>query len=297
MLPIDYLFEQLVIGISTGAIYAIVAIGYNLVFGVMNVLNLSHGAIMMVGSFGVLLLFYVGIENFWPAAVFGVALALLTGLLVERIAVRPLQGNWWNTKVATLGCAMFLENFVTRLTDGRPEPFPQPFRPVYYTLVGNFQISNLQIFLVLVSLGLMAGMVWFLRRTGPGKAIRVVAQSPDLAGCIGINVARVMTLGFAISAILGGIGGVLNAVTFGSTYPFVGQYLGLKGLVILIVAGIGNVCGCVVVALAIGVLESFAVVTGGSEFRDFIAYAGMVLILLFRPHGLFGEEGRVAVEI
>jgi branched-chain amino acid transport system permease protein len=125
----------------------------------------------------------------------------------------------------------------------------------------------------------------------------VVAQSPDLAGCIGINVARVMTLGFAISAILGGIGGVLNAVTFGSTYPFVGQYLGLKGLVILIVAGIGNVCGCVVVALAIGVLESFAVVTGGSEFRDFIAYAGMVLILLFRPHGLFGEEGRVAVEI
>jgi branched-chain amino acid transport system permease protein len=144
MLPIDYLFEQLVIGISTGAIYAIVAIGYNLVFGVMNVLNLSHGAIMMVGSFGVLLLFYVGIENFWLAAVFGVALALLTGLLVERIAVRPLQGNWWNTKVATLGCAMFLENFVTRLTDGRPEPFPQPFRPVYYTLVGNFQISNLQ---------------------------------------------------------------------------------------------------------------------------------------------------------
>src|SRR5580700_335777 len=127
MLPIDYLFEQLVIGISTGAIYAIVAIGYNLVFGVMNVLNLSHGAIMMVGSFGVLLLFYVGIENFWLAAVFGVALALLTGLLVERIAVRPLQGNWWNTKVATLGCAMFLENFVTRLTDGRPEPFPQPF--------------------------------------------------------------------------------------------------------------------------------------------------------------------------
>jgi branched-chain amino acid transport system permease protein len=293
----DYIFEQLMIGISTGAIYAIVAIGYNLVFGVMNVLNLSHGAIMMVGTFGVLLLFSLGIESFWLSAVAGVLLALLTGLVVERVAIRPLRGNWWNTKVATLGCAMFLENFVTRLTDGRPEPFPRPFKPVYYQIAGTLEISNVQIFLILVSLGIMLGMVWFLRRTGPGKAIRVVAQNPDLAGCIGINVTQVMTLGFAISALLGGLGGILNAETFGSTYPFIGQYLGLKGLVILIVAGIGNVRGCVAVALVVGVLESFAVVAGGSEFRDFIAYAGMVLILLFRPHGLFGEEGRATVEI
>ncbi|MBM3571556.1 MAG: branched-chain amino acid ABC transporter permease, partial [Alphaproteobacteria bacterium] len=124
MPPIDYIFEQFLIGVSTGAIYAIVAIGYNLVFGVMNVLNLTHGAIMMVGSFGVLLLYYLGIRDFWLASAFGVLLALIAGLLVERIAVRPLRGNWWNTKVATLGCAMFLENFVTRLTEGRPMPFP-----------------------------------------------------------------------------------------------------------------------------------------------------------------------------
>lgn len=293
----DYLFEQLVIGISTGAIYAIVAIGYNLVFGVMNVLNLAHGAIMMVGSFGVLLLFHFGIENFWLGAAVAILLALATGMVVERVAVRPLRGNWWNTKVATLGCAMFLENLVTRLTDGRPQPFPRPFRTVYYDVIGTLQISNVQMFLVVASLALTLAMVWFLRRTGLGKAIRVVAQNPEIAGCVGINVAGVMTLGFAISAVLAGIGGVLNAVTFGSTYPFVGQYLGLKGLVILIVAGIGNVRGCVVVSLVIGVLEAFAVVAGGSELRDFIAYAGMVLILLVRPRGLFGEEGRAAVEI
>lgn len=297
MPPLDYFFEQILIGISTGAIYAIVAIGYNLVFGVMNVLNLTHGAIMMVGSFGVLLLYYLGLSDFWLASAFGVMLALLTGLLVERVAVRPLKGNWWNTKVATLGCAMFLENFVTRLTEGRPMPFPRPFKAVYYSIAGDLEISNVQIFLIVCSLGVMLGMMWFLRRTSPGKAIRVVAQSPDLAQCVGINVQQIMVLGFAVSALLAGMAGILNAVTFGSTYPFVGQLLGLKGLVILIVAGIGNVRGCLVVALVLGVLESFAVVIGGSAVRDLVAYTGMVLILLVRPLGLFGEEGRTGKEI
>ncbi len=297
MPPLDYVVEQVLIGISTGAIYAIIAIGYNLVFGVMNVLNLAHGAIMMVGSFGVLLLFYLGVQDFWLASAFGVALALLTGLLVERIAVRPLKGQWWNTKVATLGCAMFLENFVTRLTEGRPMPFPRPFKAIYYRVAGTLEISNIQIFLILCSLSLMAGMVWFLRRTSPGKAIRVVAQSPDLAQCVGINVQQVMVLGFGVSALLAGTAGILNAVTFGSTYPFVGQLLGLKGLVILIVAGIGNMRGCLVVALALGVLESLAVVAGGSAVRDLVAYSGMVVILLVRPLGLFGEEGRTGKEI
>jgi branched-chain amino acid transport system permease protein len=295
--PLDYVVEQILIGISTGAIYAIIAIGYNLVFGVMNVLNLTHGAIMMVGSFGVLLLYYLGLRDFWLASAFGVALAVLTGLLVERIAVRPLKGNWWNTKVATLGCAIFLENFVTRLTEGRPMPFPRPFEPSYYRIAGTLEISNVQIFLILCSLGIMAGMVWFLRGTSPGKAIRVVAQSPDLAQGLGINVQRVMVLGFAVSALLAGVAGILNAVTFGSTYTFIGQLLGLKGLVILIVAGIGNMRGCLVVALVLGVLESFAVVAGGSAVRDLVAYTGMVLILLVRPLGLFGEEGRTGKEI
>jgi len=293
----EYLFEQFLIGISTGAIYAIVAIGYNLVFGVMNVLNLSHGAVMMVGSFGVLLLFYLGIDNFWLAVAFGIALALMTGLAVERIAVRPLKGNWWNIKVATLGAAMFLENFVTRLTDGRPQPYPRPFKPVYYTIAGDFDISNVQIFLIACSLGLMVAMMLFLRHTTPGKAIRVVAQNPDLAQCVGVNVQRTMVLGFALSAALAGCAGILNAVTFGSTYPFVGQFLGLKGLVILIVAGIGNVRGCLIVALVLGVLESFSVVAGGSQYRDLVAYSALVLTLLVRPHGLFGEEGRTGREI
>jgi branched-chain amino acid transport system permease protein len=287
--------ENIAIGIATGAIYAIVAVGYNLVFGVMNVLNLAHGAVMMVGSFGVLLLFYLGVQEFWLASLFGVLLALATGLIIERVAVRPLKGNWWNVKVATLGFAMFLENLVTRITEGRPEPFPRPFKPVYYPVFSNFEISNIELFLIAASTGLTIAMMFFLRRTGPGKAIRVVAQSPELAQCVGINVQQVMVLGFAVSAALAGMAGILNAVTFGSTYPYVGQLLGLKGLVILIVAGIGNMRGCVVVGLVLGIIESLVVGLGASAMRDLVAYAGMVAILLVRPYGLFGEEGRTGV--
>jgi branched-chain amino acid transport system permease protein len=294
---LGYYVEQLVIGFATGAIYAIAAIGFNLIFGVMNILNMAHGATMMIGSFGLLLLFYLGIENFWLGAALGLALALVTGLLVERVAVRPLKGNWWNTKVATIGVAFFLENLVTRLTEGRPQPYPRPFEIRYYAIVGDIEISNIQIFLALFSCGLMLAMVYFLRQTTPGKAIRVVAQSPDIAQCVGIDVRRVTVTAFAVSAILAGFAGILNAVTFGSTYPFIGQFLGLKGIVVLIVAGIGNMRGCLIVGLALGILESLAVGMGGSTYRDFVAYGGMVLILLFMPFGLFGEEGRVGKEI
>ena len=292
-----YYAEILAIGIATGAIYAIVSVGFNLIFGVLNVLNMAYGATTMVGAFGLLLLFYLGVENFWLALVVGVLVALVTGLVVERVAVRPLQGNWWNTKVATLGVAFFLEHLVTRLTEGRPQPFPRPVEPAYYRLVGDVEISNVQLFLIVFSLGVMLMLVFFLRSTRAGKAVRVVAQSPDIARCVGIDVQRVTVLAFAISSAIGGVAGILNAVTFGSVYPFVGQFLGLKGIVVLIVAGIGNMRGCFIVGLVLGVLESLAVGLGGSTYRDFVAYAGMVTILLVRPLGLFGEEGRTGKEI
>ncbi len=296
-MQVGYLAEQIFIGISTGAIYAIVAIGFNLVFGTMNVLNLAHGATMMVGSYGLLLAYYFGLENFWLAAVVGIALAMVTGLLVERLAVRPLRGNWWNTKVATLGAALFLENLVTVITDGDPKIVPRPFEPTYYALIGQLEVSDTQVVLILLSVSVMVGMVLFLRGTGPGKAIRVLAQSPDIAKCVGINTDRVIVLGFAVSATLAGVAGILNAMTFGSTYPFVGLVLGLKGIVVLIVAGIGNMRGCLYVGVILGVMETLAVGLGGSTYRDLVAYAGMVAILLLRPHGLFGEEGRVAREV
>jgi len=292
-LPLPYILEQLAIGISTGALYAVVALGFNLIFGILNVLNLAYGATMMVGAYGLLLAFYIGIGDFWLAAALGVLFAVLTGLLVERVAVRPLRGNWWNIKVATIGFAMFLENFVTRLTDGRQQAFPRPFEIKYYSIMGLFEIANIQVLLLLFALGLMVSMLLFLRYTKLGNAIRVTAQSPEIAQCLGIDVKRVTIATFAVSGILAGFGGILNAATFSSVYPFVGQALGLKAIVILIVAGLGNTRGCLVVGVILGILESLAVGMGGSTYRDLVAYGGMVAILILKPHGLFGEVGRI----
>ncbi len=224
-----YLAELVFIGIATGALYAIVAIGFNLVFGTMNVLNLAHGATLMVGSYGLLLVYYMGIDNFWLAAGTGIFVAMVTGLAIERAAVRPLRGHWWNTKVATLGAAVFLENLVHVLTNGHAQNVPRPFDPTYYRVAWTIEISDFQVFLIALSVGVMLGMVWFLTRTRWGRAIRVLAQSPDIAKCVGINIDRVTVLGFAVSGALAGLAGILNAATFGSTYPFVGTLLGLKG--------------------------------------------------------------------
>ena len=292
-----YLAELVLIGISTGALYAIVAIGFNLVFGAMNVLNLAHGAVMMVGSYGLLLVYYLGFDNFWLAAILGIVIAVATGLLIERLAVRPLRGHWWNTKVATLGAAVFLENLVQVLTNGHPQNVPRPFDPTYYRIVGNLEVSDFQILLIVLSVGVMLGMAGFLGRTRWGRAIRVLAQSPDIAKSVGINIDRVIVLGFAVSATLAGLAGILNAATFGSTYPFVGTMLGLKGIVILIVAGIGNMRGALFVGLILGIAETMAVGMGSASYLDAVAYGAMVAILLLRPHGLFGEQGRIVRDV
>ena len=292
-----YITELVLIGISTGALYAVVAIGFNLVFGTMNILNLAHGAVLMIGTYGLLLVYYLGLDNFWLAAVAGILIAVATGLLIERLAVRPLRGHWWNTKVATLGAAVFLENLVQVLTNGHAQNVPRPFEPTYFPVFADIEISDFQILLIVLSVGVMSGTAYFLTETRWGRAIRVLAQSPDIAKCVGIDTDRIAVLGFAVSGGLAGLAGILNAATYGSTYPFVGTLLGLKGIVVLIVAGIGNMRGALFVGLMLGIVETLAVGLGGSTYRDAVAYFAMVAALLARPHGLFGEQGRVVREV
>ena len=287
------LVEQLINGLAAGANYAIIAIAYNLVFGVLNVFNFAHGATMMIGTYGVLLVVQGMGGGFTLAVVVGLLIAGTTGFLIERLVVRPVGGNQWAVAVSTIGAAIFIENLVRRLTHARPEVFPRPFELHYLSLPGGADVSTLQIALVVVSVGLMLGMVALLQRTRLGKAIRVIAQSPELGRCLGIDVARVVTLTFVVASLLGGAAGILNGLAYGSTYPYIGSYLGLKGFVVLIVAGVGNMRGALVIGLALGIAESLAVGFVGSTYRDFVAYGGLVLVLLFRPSGLFGEEVRV----
>ena len=290
------LIEQIATGISTGAVYAILALGYNLIFGVLNIFTFAHGSVAMIASYGALLLLARWTGSFWLACFFGIACSALIGLVVERVAVRPMKGNPWTIAVATFGAALFLDNFVANLAYPTARLFPRPFDVSFFPLIGTAEVSNLQVFLLFISLGVVAAMAYFVRYTKMGKAIRVVAQSPSLAKCVGIDVARVTVLTFMFASALGGFAGLVDATTYGSTWPFIGNQLGLKAIVVLIVAGLGNMMGCLVVGIVLGVLEALAVGFGQSSYRDFVAYGGLTLILLVRPSGLFGEQGRVREE-
>ena len=213
-------FEAFVIGVATGAVYAIVAIGFNLVFGVLNIFNFAFGAIMMMATYGALLVFRFVTDSFWLSSLFGLVVATVVGLIIERVAVRPLKGNQWTTAVATVGAAFFFENIIAFITRPTPQDFPRPIESVtFYEIAARIEISNLQIVLVLISVGLMMVVVGFLRFTSLGISIRVVGQSPEIAKSVGIDMQRVVMWTFAISSAIGGAAGIINSVAYSSTYP------------------------------------------------------------------------------
>ena len=292
--------QQLVNGLSLGAIYALIALGYNLIFGVMNVLTFAHGTVVMIGAYTVLIAHdKMGID-FTVAVGIGLVVATLTGLLVERIAIRPIRDNPWAVIIATFGAAIVIEHAMRQYKDipARPMPFPTPFEHSYIYLFEGARVSLLQLGIFAIGLTLMVALMVFIYRTKMGMAIRAVAQSPHIAETMGIDLRKIAVVSFAIASSVGGAVGILYAIYYQSIYIHVGsQFLGLKGLVIVIVAGAGNIPGSLVTGLLLGVLEALTIGYIGSEVRDLVGYSTLFLVLIFRPSGLFGEQARVEFKV
>ncbi len=292
--------QQLVNGLSLGAIYALIALGYNLIFGVMNILTFAHGTVVMIGAYTVLIAHQkVGI-NYTVAIALGVVMATLTGLLVERTTVRPIRDNPWAVIIATFGAAIVIEHAMRQYKGipARPVPFPSPIEQKYYYLFEGARVSELQLVILTTGLVLMVALIAFIYRTKLGMAVRAVAQSPHIAETMGINLRKIAVVSFAIASSVGGVVGILYAIYYQSIYIHVGsQFLGLKGLVIVIVAGAGNIPGSLVTGLLLGTLEALTIGYIGSEVRDLVAYSALLLVLIFRPSGLFGEQARVEFKV
>ncbi len=292
--------QQLVNGLSLGAIYALIALGYNLIFGVMNILTFAHGTVVMIGAYTVLIAHQkVGI-NYTVAIALGVVMATLTGLLVERTTVRPIRDNPWAVIIATFGAAIVIEHAMRQYKGipARPVPFPSPIEQKYYYLFEGARVSELQLVILSTGLVLMVALLAFIYRTKLGMAVRAVAQSPHIAETMGINLRKIAVVSFAIASSVGGVVGILYAIYYQSIYIHVGsQFLGLKGLVIVIVAGAGNIPGSLVTGLLLGTLEALTIGYIGSEVRDLVAYSALLLVLIFRPSGLFGEQARVEFKV
>jgi branched-chain amino acid transport system permease protein len=291
--------QQLVNGISLGSVYALFALGFTLVFGVLEIINLAHPAVLAVGA----LIAYTLLEG----AHTGLAVALagacvgggLLGVVIDRVAFRPLRlrgASRLSSLITSIGVALILVNLAQIVWGTEPLSYPPGTVPLRFFTAGPVTVSLLQVLVLATVVALMISLRALLFRTRLGLAIRAVAENPQTAGLLGMPFDRVVAFTFFLSSGLGGVAGVLVGMLFqGSVSPFMGGTYGLKGLAAIILGGMGDITGAVLGGLAMGVGEVMIVQYFNSSYRDAVAFGLVFLVLVLRPTGLLGQQrGREA---
>ena len=289
MQSMQFLAQQLANGVILGSVYAIVAVGLTLVFGVMGVINLAQGDFFMAGAFAGLLALQAGVGL--PGAIIaGASCAALAGFLAERLALRPLPDGIdpHIPMVATIGVSIVIQQLAMKMFTARAQPYPTPVALEQRISLGLVQFDYLNLLILGFALGLMVVLAVVLRRSRLGISIRAVAENPHVATLMGIDRRKIVMLVFVVSAALAGIAGVLVGMYFNNVNPYIGIGIGFKGLAAVIFGGLGSVTGAVTASLMIGITEALTVSYIDSSWRDAIAFGVMILVLLVRPAGLFG---------
>jgi len=283
--------QQAINGVFLGSIYALFAVGYALVFGVLDILNLAHQAVFMLAAFLALALVdaHLHIALALPLAI------LATGILgigLERIAFRPLRGRADSNisgLISSLAAATIFESIALQFWGPDVSRFPFGTFPDKPLRVGGAVVSALQLTIVAVSVALMLVLTFLLQRTRLGRQIRAVAENPRASRILGVDVDRVITWSFFLSSALGGAAGVLFGLAFNSISPDMGRSVELKGLAVIILGGMGSIAGAVIAGFALGIVEVFTVSQIGSSWRDAVSFGVLFFVLLVRPRGLLGQ--------
>ncbi len=291
--------EQLVNGLTVGAVYALVALGYTMVYGVMRLINFAHGDFFMIGSYlGFTLISSTlvgGAIPLWAALIIMVVLSMagvaILGIIVERAAYRPLRRSSRLTAVVSaLGVSIFLQNAVMLIWGPRYRAYPPWSVPDITWQVGGIYISFMQALILAVSFSLMVGLYLFVQRTTVGAAIRATAIDHDTARLMGIDVDHIIRLIFLIGPALGAAAGVLLGLYYRQIHFTVGWTYGLKAFTAAIMGGIGNIPGAMVGGLLLGILEMLGAGYISSAWKDVFVFLILILLLMFRPTGLLGER-------
>jgi branched-chain amino acid transport system permease protein len=282
------LLQQLVNGVMLGAVYALIAIGYTLIFGVLGMLHLAHGEVFMIGAFVGLLVTTAYAGNVMLALAAAMVATGLLGVLIERVAFRPLRGAHHLAPLATtIGAGIALQETARWYFGAEQKGFPATIAVTLWEL-GPLRVSSVQVFILAAALVLMAAVSVFLTRTRAGRAVRATAEDPTVAGLLGVNVSAVIVLVFFVASALAGAAGVLVGLAYNSVHPFIGVQMGIKGLVVMLLGGLGNVPGAMLGGLILGVLEVLGVAYFASSYRDAFAFGAVMLMMLLRPEGLLG---------
>ncbi|MFZ0444591.1 MAG: branched-chain amino acid ABC transporter permease [Bacillus sp. (in: firmicutes)] len=290
------LVQQIINGISLGSIYALIALGYTMVYGIVKLINFAHGDLFMIGSF---IGFYsITILNLglFPALILSMVVCAIFGVLIERIAYKPLRNA---TRIAALitaiGVSLFIENGFIYIRGAQPVAYPGDILPIKNIEWFGLTISSQSLSILGISITLMIILQLIVHKTKIGKAMRAVSLDYDAARLMGINVNNTISATFAIGSALAGAAGVIFGLYYIKIEPLMGIIPGLKAFIAAVLGGIGLIPGAMVGGLLLGLIESLVSAAGFSLWRDGVAFIVLILILIFRPSGLLGKNTKEKV--
>ncbi len=282
--------QQLINGLSLGSIYALLALGYTMIYGIIKIIHFAHGDVYMLGAFFGYYTINVWHFNFIMALFGSMIFCALVGMLIEFVAYRPLRHS---SRIAVLitaiGVSYFLENGMSVLFSGDTRDFPQVIKQVNYEWFG-IRVTNIQLLIFATTIILMIILQLIVKKTKMGRAMRAAAADPVAAELMGININGTISFVFAIGSAMAGAAGVLIGLYYNSIDPTMGLTPGIKAFVAAVVGGVGSIPGAAVGAVIIGCLESMMQAIGFSAFKDAAVYVVLIIVLLFLPAGLFGNK-------
>lgn len=289
------LLNQIINGLGTGAIYALIALGYTMVYGIVKLINFAHGDILMVGSYtAVLLMLSVGVP-FPIALVASMLVCMAFGVVIERLAYKPLRSSPRICSLITaIGVSYLLQNSAQLLFGANPRPFPTVFR-VEPIMIGSFSLSFVTLLTVVIAIGLMILLTFFVHRSRMGKAMRAVSEDMGAAQLMGINVNITISMTFAIGCALAGVGAFLYCIAYPTVSPTMGAMPGLKAFIAAVLGGIGILPGAMLGGFIMGVAESLTKGFISTQLSDAVVYGVLILVLLVKPSGLLGNATREKV--
>ncbi|MCK9686178.1 branched-chain amino acid ABC transporter permease [Scleromatobacter humisilvae] len=285
--------QQLFNALSLGCVYALFALGFTLVFGVLGVVNLSQGAVFMVGAYAALTAITRMGFPLWAAILFAFAFSGLLGIVIDRLVLKPLRARnapHLIPMIATIGLAIAINSLVQGLFGAENQRFPSEVLPQDSLQIAGVSVTVLELGIILVSFVLMTVLMLTLKKTQLGRALRAIAESPKAARLLGINVDGLFLLTSFVAAGLGGISGVLIGLYSNALFPLMGQPMLHKGIAVIILGGMGDIRGAMLAGLFLGFAEVLSVAYIGSDMRDAVAFGLLFLVLLVRPKGLFGSQ-------
>jgi branched-chain amino acid transport system permease protein len=298
---LEYFLQQLINGLTLGAVYGLIAIGYTMVYGIIGMINFAHGEVYMIGAFISIIAFTILGPFGFDSPVLGIAIVLVVSLIftsvygwaIERIAYRPLRGSFRLAPlISAIGVSIFLQNYVHMLQGAKMKPIQPVVRGGFVLAEDNgfvVQITYLQIGIIVATVALMAGFTLLIQRTALGRAQRACEQDRKMAALLGVNVDRTISLTFVMGAALAAVAGLIFTLYYGAVDFFIGFLAGLKAFTAAVLGGIGSLPGAMLGGVLIGLIEAFWSAHFPIAYKDVAVFGILVVVLIFRPTGLLGR--------